>query len=115
MQGTGNPPVDPPSGIRPSDIRLADHGLGGLWQIKVRDLREWRVVEIRCLACKHTAQVNQRHLLYWLRRRSGQSEGAAFWAAKAEGEFLVHLTRRLRCRRCGNREGNDLRVRKLSR
>lgn len=92
-----------------------NHGLGGLWQIRVRDLREWHVVEIRCADCKHVGHLSQRQLLYWLRRRSGQGPGASFWAGKAEGEQLVHLAGRLRCRRCGNREENTLRVRTLRR
>ena len=67
--------------------------------IRMRDLRHWHIVSARCLQCRHETEFTG-DFLAWER---------------SPHAYLTDLQRKLRCTRCGNREGNTLSVRMAAR
>ena len=69
--------------------------IGPKYAIRLRDLRSWHRITARCWMCSHAVEFT-----------------ADFPAWKRPPHsFLTELERKLRCTRCGNREGNTLSVR----
>lgn len=73
--------------------------IGPKYAIRLRDLREWHRVTARCLQCSHAVEFGG-DFLAWERPPT---------------TFLTELEPKLRCTRCGNRQGNTLAVRMVSR
>jgi hypothetical protein len=73
--------------------------IGPKYAIRLRDLRSWHRITARCFRCCHTHEFTA-DFLAWERPRHS---------------FLTELERKLRCTLCGNREGNTLDVRVMSR
>ncbi len=65
-----------------------------LYDFRIEDLRQWHIVEATCFHCRRTEVVRHEHL------------------QRADDPFvrLVRIKSRLRCRACGNRDGNSLSV-----
>ena len=73
--------------------------LGPKYAIRMRDLRHWHIVTAECLQCRHETEFTG-DFLAWER---------------SPHTYLTDLQRKLRCTRCGNREGNTLSVRMAAR
>jgi DNA-directed RNA polymerase subunit RPC12/RpoP len=69
------------------------------YAIRLRDLRHWHVVTVSCPACGH----------------KGRLDATALGRGQPDYTRLMDLERRLRCRSCGNREGNRIMVTMASR
>ena len=73
--------------------------IGPKHAIRMRDLRHWHIVSARCLQCRH---------------ETGFTGDFLAWE-RSPHAYLTDLRRKLRCTRCGNREGNTLSVRMAAR
>ncbi|MEM7444367.1 MAG: hypothetical protein AAF414_13665 [Pseudomonadota bacterium] len=77
--------------------RLED--LGPRHEIRLSDLHEWHIIRIRCQWCG----------------RSGQLYPSVLKKRYQTGQRLIDLERRLRCKSCGNTDGNIWRIYRLPR
>jgi DNA-directed RNA polymerase subunit RPC12/RpoP len=68
--------------------------LGPKYAIRLADLRGWHIITAVCSACRRRAQMRLWELTA---RHPGHTH-------------LIDVERRLRCRHCGNREGNSVYV-----
>jgi ribosomal protein L37E len=68
--------------------------IGPRYAVRLRDLRGWHVLTAVCGACGH-----RRDMRLW--ELTARHLGFA---------YLIDVERHLRCRRCGNREGNRVLV-----
>lgn len=75
---------------------------GPRYSLRLGDLRQWHVIEVRCFNCGREGTVYPAALLKHSRR----------WN---EHTRLVELEPRFRCRSCGNRFGNSWTIAQLSR
>ena len=73
--------------------------LGPKYAIRLSELRHSHIISARCLQCGHEAEFTG-DFLAWER---------------SPHACLTDLQRKLRCTRCGNREGNTLSVRMAAR
>ena len=75
--------------------------LGPRHAVRLGDLRQWHVIEVRCFKCRNEGTVYPAVLL-----KTGR------WTKHTR---LVELEPRFRCRSCGNRFGNSWNIMRLSR
>ena len=73
--------------------------IGPKYAIRLADLREWHIVTATCFRCRHQTEL---------------SAGFLAWE-RVPHTYLTDLERKLRCTRCGNRQGNTLSVRLVPR
>ena len=73
--------------------------IGPKYAIRLADLREWHIVTATCFRCRHQTEL---------------SAGFLAWE-RVPHTYLTELERKLRCTRCGNRQGNTLSVRLVPR
>jgi DNA-directed RNA polymerase subunit RPC12/RpoP len=64
------------------------------YAIRVGDLRHWHVITVSCPTCGH----------------KGRLDAASLGRGQPDYTRLMDLERKLRCRGCGNREGNRILV-----
>jgi transposase len=69
------------------------------YAIRLGDLRRWHVITVTCPTCGH----------------KGRLQAAVLGRGQPPHTRLMDLERRLRCRHCGNRDGNRLLVRMAAR
>lgn len=70
-----------------------------LYDFRVGDLRAWHLVEAVCFRCRHVAMVSHGILKH----------------GRSENEWIKYLGARLKCTKCGNRQGNRISLRALPR
>ncbi|MDK1377392.1 hypothetical protein QN222_23215 [Sinorhizobium sp. 6-70] len=80
-------------------IDLAPRGDTAESALTLETLPEWYVLAARCGKCRHQAPVD--------RRRIARTRGG--------GTSLIAIAGMLKCRRCGNAEGNELLLGRLPR
>ena len=78
-----------------------NEALGPRYALRLGDLRQWHVIEVRCFKCAKEGTVYPAVLM-----KGGR------WT---EHTRLVELEPRFRCRACGNRFGNSWNIMRLSR
>lgn len=71
--------------------------LGPKYNVRLGDLKPWHVLKVKCLQCRHSAQVSPTPLL----TRFGQHQR------------IADLESRFACTECGNRAGNSFAVFRL--
>ena len=79
--------------------RLQNITVGPRYAVRLKDLGRWDRLEAVCLRCRNKSVLDPARLL---RRRPGYTR-------------IVDLEAKLRCRACGNRNGNTLRTGRLAR
>lgn len=68
--------------------------IGPRYAVRLSDLRPWYLLTAVCIICRHRRQMR----LWQLK------------AGRPEHAWLMDVEDRLRCQRCGNREGNRVLV-----
>lgn len=66
--------------------------IGPKYAIRLSDLRDWHIVTATCFRCRHQVEL---------------TTGFLTWE-RSPHAYLTELERKLRCTRCGNRDGNML-------
>ena len=102
--GAGSPALwtaRPPPAKLPGMEQKKNEMPGPRYALRLGDLRQWHVIEVRCFKCGKEGTVYPAVLL-----KGGR------WT---EHTRLVELEPRFRCRACGNRFGNSWNIMRLSR